>query len=89
MLEIMKRTLPYLDEDLWDALNTQPKSQNTTVSELVRAAVRERYFGSRDRRLKAMLASVGIRKQAADELDAAEIVRGLRRGDRVARRQAT
>jgi hypothetical protein len=54
MLEIMKRTLPYLDEDLWDALNTQPKSQNTTVSELVRAAVRERYFGSRDRRLKAI-----------------------------------
>jgi hypothetical protein len=52
---------------------------------LVREAVRERYMGPRDERMKAMQAFVGIRKLTSGTQDAVEIVRGLRRGDRLGR----
>jgi Arc/MetJ family transcription regulator len=78
----MKRTQLYLDEDLWDTLHERARSQRTTVSELVRQAVRERYLGNHGQRMKAMQAFVGIRKQAPD---AVEQVRSLRRGGRLDR----
>jgi hypothetical protein len=52
---------------------------------LVREALRERYAGQRDERMKAMRAFVGIRKPAPGAPDAVEIVRGLRRGGRIER----
>jgi hypothetical protein len=52
---------------------------------LVREAIRERYVGPRDERMKAMQAFVGIRRPASGEPDAVEIVRGLRRGGRLDR----
>lgn len=85
MLYIMRRTQLYLDEDLWGALHARARSERTTVSELVRAAVRERYFGNRGQRMEAMQALVGIRKRASELPDAVEEVRMLRRGDRIAR----
>jgi hypothetical protein len=81
----MKRTQLYLDEDLWDTLHERARSQRTTVSELVRQAVRERYFVNHGLRMKAMQAFVGIRKQAPPTPDAAELVRSLRRGGRLDR----
>lgn len=50
----MRRTQLYLDEDLWGALHARARSERTTISELVRVAVRERYFGKQDQRAKAM-----------------------------------
>jgi hypothetical protein len=49
----MRRTQLYLDGHLWKALHARARSAKTTVSELVRKAVRERYLGSRDERMKA------------------------------------
>ncbi len=81
----MRRTQLYLDDHLWNALHTRARSRKTTVSELVREAVRERYLGKRDERMKAMQDFVGIRKEGSDGLNAVEYVRNLRRGDRLDR----
>jgi len=51
----------------------------------VRAAVRERYVGKLDERMKAMQAFVGIRKEPPEAPDAAEYVRSMRRGSRLDR----
>ena len=75
----------YLDDDLWDALHTRARSQGTTVSELVRQAVRDRYLGQLDERRNAMQAFVGIRKDRTDLADSTEYVAGLRRGSRIDR----
>lgn len=70
------------------ALHARARSERTTISELVRVAVRERYFGKQDQRAKAMQEFVGSRKRTADTADAVEIVRSLRRGERLARLSA-
>ena len=51
---IMRRTQLYLDDQLWGALHTRAQSEKTTVSELVRQAVRERYIGNLETRRAAM-----------------------------------
>ena len=71
--------------DLWATLHGRARSQQTTLSELVRLALRERYVGNHGQRMKAMQAFVGIRKQASQTPDAVEMVRSLRRGDRLDR----
>ena len=81
----MRRTQLYLDEDLWNALHSSARSQKTTVSELVREVVRERYLGKQDERMKAMQAFVGIRRGRSEPADSVEYVRNLRRGDRLDR----
>ena len=81
----MRRTQLYLDDHLWNALHARARIRKTTVSELVREAVRERYFGRRDEQVKAMQEFVGIRKGRSEPLDAVEFVRSLRRGDRLDR----
>jgi hypothetical protein len=81
----MRRTQLYLDEDLWGALHAHARNHQTTISELVRRAARERYLGNQGQRRKAMQAFVGIRKPASKAPDAVELVRSLRRGDRLAR----
>lgn len=79
----MRRTQLYLDDHLWNALHARAQSQKTTISELVREAVRERYLGSRDQQMKAMQEFVGIRKERSEPADAVEYVRSLRRGSRL------
>lgn len=75
----------YLDDDLWTALHARARSLGTTVSDLVRQAVRERYLGKLDERKKAMQAFVGIRKSGTDVPDSAQYVSSLRRGSRIER----
>ena len=41
----MRRTQMYLEDDLWSALHARARAEKTTVSELVRNAIRERYLG--------------------------------------------
>ena len=45
IIYIMRRTQLYLDDQLWGALHARAQNEKTTVSELVRQAVRERYLG--------------------------------------------
>ena len=85
MIYIMRRTQLYLDDHLWNALHTRARSRKTTVSELVREAVRERYLGKQDEQMKAMQEFVGIRKERSEPLDAVEYIQSLRRGDRLDR----
>jgi hypothetical protein len=82
---IMRRTQLYLDDHLWNALHTRARSRKTTVSELVREAVRERYLGKRDEQARAMQEFVGIRKEGSVPVDVAKYVRSLRRGKRMDR----
>ncbi len=75
----------YLDDHLWNALHARARSCKTSVSELVREAVRERYLGRRDEQAKAMQELVGIRKERGEPVDAVEYVRMLRQGGRLDR----
>ena len=78
----MKRTQLYLDDDLWDALHSRARLQNTTISDLVRQAVREKYTVDFEARRRAMEAFVGVWKNRDDIGDPEEYVRQLRRGTR-------
>ena len=81
----MRRTQLYLDDNLWGALHARAQSEKTTISELVRQAVRERYFGTREQRIAAMRSFVGIRKSRPEMLDSTEEVRQLRGSSRLDR----
>jgi hypothetical protein len=75
----------YLDDDLWTVLRLQARIEKTTISELVRRAVRERYSVDREKRKRAMEAVIGIWKDRTDIGDSTEYVRKLRRGKRLKR----
>jgi hypothetical protein len=81
----MRRTQLYLDDDLWNALHARARKEDTTISNLVRQAARERYLGKLDERKEAMQALVGLRKDRSELSDAVNYVRRLRRGSRVGR----
>ncbi|QOY91281.1 ribbon-helix-helix protein, CopG family [Paludibaculum fermentans] len=81
----MRRTQLYLDDQLWSALHARASNEKTTVSELVRQAVREKYLGSREQRRLAMQSFVGSRKALAHAASATEEIRNLRRGSRLDR----
>jgi hypothetical protein len=81
----MKRTQLYLNEDIWKALHIRSRQLGTSVSELVRQAVREKYASSRVARRQAMQALVGIWKDRRDLPDSETYVRRLRKGKRLKR----
>lgn len=81
----MRRTQLYLDDQLWNALHSLARAQNTTISELVRQAVRDRYLGNLEQRRQAMEQFVGSRRTSPNAVDATEEVRALRRGTRLDR----
>ncbi len=85
MLYIMHRTQLYLDDELWESLRARARAQRTTISSLVRAAARDRYLGSLEKRREAMLAFVGIWKHRHDLPDSTKYVRRLRRDHRIER----
>jgi len=84
----VRRTQLYLDDDLWNTLHARARSAGTTISELVREAVRERYLGKLEERRAAMREFIGVRKDRVEFADAEAYVRGLRRGSRLARLKA-
>lgn len=81
----MRRTQLYLDDDLWNALHARARGAGTTMSELVREAIRERYLGKLDERKAAMQAAVGLWKERQDIGGSTAYVRRLRRGNRLRR----
>jgi hypothetical protein len=84
----MKRTQLYLHEDVWKALHIRSRQQRTTISELVRQAVREKYGSSPATRRQAMQAIVGLWKNRKDLPDSEAFVRRLRKGKRLRRLSA-
>jgi hypothetical protein len=80
-----RRTQLYLDDQLWEALHARARRDNTTISELVRQAVRERYLGNPEQRVTAMQRFVGIPKSRPECPDSREEERRLRRGSRLTR----
>lgn len=82
---IMKRTQLYLNEEIWKALHIQSRQHGTTISELVRQAIREKYGSSPARRRQAMQALVGLWKNRKDLPDSEAYVRRLRKGKRLRR----
>jgi len=83
MLYIVRRTQLYLEDDMWNVLHARARQERTTVSELVRQAVRECYLGRLADRRHAMEAFIGIRRNRTERVDSTEYVRGLRRGNRI------
>jgi len=81
----MKRTQLYLNEDIWKALHIRSRQQGTTISELVRQAVRDKYGSSSAGRRQAMQALVGLWRNRKDLPDSETYVRRLRKGKRLRR----
>lgn len=81
----VRRTQLYLDDQLWGALHARARRENTTVSELVREALYERYFGDREERRAAMQRFVVIRNARRERAHSIEEVSGVRRGSRLDR----
>jgi hypothetical protein len=81
----MKRTQLYLHEDIWKVLHFRARQQRTSISDLVRQAVREKYGSSAVGRRQAMQALVGMRKDRDDLPDSSAYVRRLRKGKRLRR----
>lgn len=81
----MRRTQLYLDDHLWSALHSRARSEKTSISDLVREAIRDRYLGKKDEQIKAMREFVGIGKRRDARLDAVKQVQELRRGVRLER----
>lgn len=79
----MRRTQLYLEDDLWNALHERARTLGTSMSELVREAVRERFLGNLDGRRAAMQAVVGISRDRKDLADSSAYIRSLRRGVRL------
>ncbi len=81
----MKRTQLYLNEDIWKALHVRSRQQGTSISELVRQAVRDKYGSSPASRRQAMQDLVGLWKYRKDFPDSTTYVRRLRKGNRLKR----
>ena len=81
----MRRTQLYLDEDLWQALHDRARSEQTTISDLVRRAARDRYLADLDRRRQAMENFVGSRKDRPEFRNPEAYIRALRRDSRMDR----
>jgi hypothetical protein len=84
--ERMKRTQLYLDEEIARTLETLSRQKGTTISELVRAGLRERYMPSKDLDKAALARSLaGIWKNRNDLKDIDATVRKLRKSSRLRR----
>lgn len=81
----MKRTQLYLQRDMWKVLRARARQQGTSISNLVREAVWEKYGSASGRRREAMQAVVGLWTDRDDIPDSTTYVRRLRKGKRLRR----
>ena len=79
---MMKRTQIYIEDDVWRLLRMKARQDRTTISDLVRAAVREKYLSSTSELREALLAAVGVWKDRSDLPDTQSYVRQLRKDSR-------
>ena len=81
----MKRTQLYLEEDVWKVLQIMARQTGTSISDLVRKAVRERYVASKANREQVLMSVVGLWKDRSDLPETATYIRRLRKGSRLGR----
>jgi len=79
----MHRTQLYLDDDLWNLLRANAHGAGTTISELVRGAIREKYGLDTGIRREAFRKVAGLWKDRSDLGDTTEYIRRLRGGSRL------
>lgn len=79
----MRRTLLYLDEPLWRVLHARARRGKTTISELVRVVVLERYASGSAEREEAMQRFIGIGKSRPVRVSSVDQIRLLRKGSRL------
>ena len=80
----MKRTQLYLDEEMARALAALSRKEGTTISELVRESVREKYLSGKDVDKVALARQLaGIWKDRKDLKAIGPAVRRLRKGIRL------
>ena len=70
---------------MWSTLHIRAQQSGTSVSELVRQAVRDKYVNSPESRRQAMQGWVGLWKDRTDLPDTETYVRRLRKGTRLRR----
>ncbi len=75
----------YFDEDIWNVLHVQARQVGTSISDLVRRVVRDRYGNSPENRRRAMQDWVGIWQGRKDVPESETYVRRLRKGKRLRR----
>jgi len=81
----VKRTQLYLEEDVWKVLQTMARQTGTSISDLVRKAVRERYVASKVNREQVLMSVVGLWKDRSDLPETDTYIRRLRKGSRLGR----
>lgn len=85
MMYTVRRMQLYLEEPMWKMLSARARRQGTTISELVREAVREKFGDTGQLRRAAMLGFVGLWADRQDLPSTEEYVRTLRRDTRQTR----
>jgi hypothetical protein len=71
-----------MDDELWGTLRIRSQQAGTSISDLVRRAVREKYSSGLADRQQSMRAFAGIWKDRTDLSDPDAYLRGLRKGSR-------
>jgi len=74
-----------MDEDIWKVLEIKARETRSTISDLVRAAVREKYLASPIRKTELLKSIAGLWHDRDDLGDTEAYVRRVRRGDRIRR----
>jgi Arc/MetJ family transcription regulator len=78
----MRRTQIYLDDDLLKILQAIAKQRRSTVSDLVRNSLREKYLDQRPDRHQILQSVVGGWGDRDDLGDSTDFVRNIRKGTR-------
>jgi len=81
----VKRIQLYLEEDLWKTLHIVARQSGSTISELVRTALREKYLGDAAKRKEALHSAIGLWGDRNDLPDTEQYIRGLRNDGRLRR----
>jgi hypothetical protein len=81
----MRRTQLYLEDEVWKTLQIQARQAHSTISELVRQAIREKYLNDTSKRKETLLSVVGIWRDRTDLPNTETYIRRLRKGDRLKR----
>jgi hypothetical protein len=82
----LKRTQLYIDEEMAKTLETLSRQRGMTISELVRAGLRERYMSGKDIDKVSLARNLtGIWENRKDLKDIDAAVRKLRTGSRLKR----
>jgi predicted DNA-binding ribbon-helix-helix protein len=81
----MRRTQIYLEEGIYNTLKVISKTRRTTVSELIRQAIRVMYKDQKQNKIEKFDNACGIWAKRDDLRNPSKYVRGLRKGRRLER----